>query len=107
MSGRREQPPHVPLAEMLRDMHNHAGTRVWERGDVERYAEEQEFLRRLYALYDTPECVADREFIRERRLTFLERRTKIGKLKMAALIAVGGAVIAWAVPILLQWARTL
>lgn len=88
MSGDRERPRTTHTEDrLLREMHNLAGTRVWIADDVEEYAE-------------------DMKFVRDRRLSYADRRTKIGKFKMSVLIAIAGAVIAWAIPLILQWART-
>lgn len=75
-----------------------AGTRVWVADDVEEYRNDQLFLKRLRGLWDVPDSLADRDYVRSKRLAYVEWRDKWGKFKVAALIAIAGAVITMAVP---------
>jgi hypothetical protein len=104
MSGDKERPPIGPSGgdRLVREMHSLAGTRVWISDDVEEYADDMRFTRRMRHIWDDPEMVADREHLRLRRLAFVEWRTKWGKFKLAALIAIAGAIIAWSIPQILQ-----
>lgn len=83
-------------------MHALAGTRVHLSDDQETYAQEMHFLRRFMVVWEDKESVADRQHLHARRLAYTDWRLKWGKFKLAALIAIAGAIISLAVPQLWQ-----